>query len=507
MNFRLNRAILVPLVLKELLGDPDFGGSKVGQGKRVILEYSSPNLGKPMHVGHIRSTLIGDSLARILGFTGHDIFRLNYLGDIGLHMGKLMAAYDRWGDRSRLIAQPMQEMLDLYVRFHEEEAKDPSLTSEAAALLGGFETRDESVVGMWDLIRENSLQAFNRVYDMLDVTFDEITGQSFFTEPGKRIIQTALEKGIARRLDRTIDAAAAVADLEDESELAAGGVVVPLEKHGLPDKVVLRSDGTAIYSTQDLGAAVARYERFEFDSMVYIVGAEQKLYFQQVFKILEIFGFEWVDRCIHIPFGHIRMETGKMSTRAGNVVFLEDVLTRAIERAKEIAIEKVSKDIDLDAGEVEKIARAVGIGAMKYAILSTEHVHEVRFSWESALNFEANSAPYIQYTHARASRLLERSKQALVEDVDVGAVTDAEFGIVKILDSFPDVVEECASRRRMVPLCQYLNSLANAFGTYYHDTRILGSDQEHFRVTLTGAVKQVLGTGLGLLGVEAPERM
>ena len=509
VNLSLNRQLATDMTLRNALEDTSFGSSDVGQSKFVVVEFSAPNTGKPMHVGHIRSTVIGDSMSRCLMFTGHRVHRLNYTGDIGLHMGKVMAAVERWSSPETLKQQPMEEMLDLYVRFNAEADSDPSLAFEAQTVLREFEEGNEDVLKTWKLIRDVSMDTFEPVYDTLDVQFDEVTGQSLFIDAGKRVVAEALEKGVARRLTEgaTASGSAIVDDLEDEAEVAEGAVIAVLEGHGLPDKVILRSDGTATYSTQDLGAAVSRHKTLGFDSMIYVVGDEQRLYFQQIFKILELLGYEWVSDCVHIPFGHLKLEGSKMSSRLGNILSLDEVLETAIRRAAEITESKDSGDFTEE--EISSIARDVGISALKYSILSTEHIKEVDFSWKSALDFEANSAPYIQYTHARASRLLAR---ASIEESPApprvpAQISDHEFTLIRRIDEFPDVVLDCAVSFRIHRLAHYLSALSNAFGDFYNSERIFGSPEQEYRLALTAVVKNVIGTGLGLLGIAAPEKM
>ena len=509
VNLHLNRQRAAEMVLHEVLAQPNYGSSDVGGGKLVVVEYSGPNVGKPMHVGHIRSTVIGDSQANVLAFTGHRVHRLNYTGDIGLHVGKVIAAFDRWSSADALAERPMEEMLELYVRFNAEAESDPSLASEAQAVLRAFEEGNEKVLATWKLIRDLSMEGFERVYDILDVRFDEVTGQSLFIEDGKGVVEEALEKRVARRLKQDVpsSSAAIVADLEDVTEVAEGAVIAMLEPHGLPDKVILRSDGTATYSTQDLGAAVARRDNLEFDSMIYVVGDEQRQYFEQIFKILELLGREWVHDCVHIPFGHLKVEGSKMSSRLGNIISLEDVLATAIHRASEIAKSKDGRVFTEE--EISSIAKAVGIGALKYSILSTEHVKEVDFSWESALDFDSNSAPYIQYTYARASRLLARAfmEESPPPPQVPAQISDHEFALIRQVDEFPDVVLDCAVSFRVHRLAHYLSGLANSFGDFYNGERIFGSPEQEFRLALTAAARNVIGTGLGLLGITAPEKM
>ena len=509
VNFSLNRQLATEMTLRKALTDPAFGSSDIGQGRLVVVEFSAPNTGKPMHVGHIRSTIIGDSVSRCLGFTGHRVHRLNYTGDIGLHMGKVMAAYERWSDPRALKERPMEEMLDLYVRFNTEASSDPSLASEAQIVLREFEEGNEDVLKTWKLIRDASMDTFEPVYDTLDVQFDEVTGQSLFIDAGKRVVAEAVEKGVARRLTEGAASSDAtiVDDLEDETEVSEGAVIAVLQRHGLPDKVILRSDGTATYSTQDLGAAVSRRASLGFDSMIYVVGDEQRLYFQQIFKILELLGYEWVSDCVHIPFGHLKLEGSKMSSRLGNIVSLDEVLATAIRRAAKIAESKDSGDFTEE--EINSIAKAVGIGALKYSILSTEHIKEVNFSWESALDFDANSAPYTQYTHARASRLLARAMMADSPPPPQvpSQISDHEFALIRQIDEFPDVILDCALNFRIHRLAHYLSGLSNSFGDFYNSERIFGSPEQEFRLALTAAVKNVIGTGLWLLGIAAPEKM
>jgi arginyl-tRNA synthetase len=507
LNFHLNRCATMDAVLNKVVADPDsFGSSQVGKGKTVVIDYSAPNLGKPMHVGHIRSTIIGDSLIRLLQFIGYKTHGINYLGDIGLHIGKVIAAYELWGNSSKLRDDPITEMLDLYVRFNKAEEENPTLVDMAKKTLEKLEAGSTHEVAIWNLIKELSLEAFNRVYALLDVKFDEVSGQSYFTEAGKRVVQRALELNVAH-YEKVVETKISMDAEESEEELGLGGVVVQLEPYGLTNKAILRGDGTAIYATQDLGVAVERYKRFEPDQILYIVANEQSLYFQQIFKTLDLLGYEWAKHCHHISFGLIHLAGERMSTREGRVVFLEDVLLEAIRRARELTVKKMEESVTTPDIDLDQLARDIGVGAIKYSILSIDNNRDIYFSWESALNFNSNSAPYIQYTHARASRVLERAGRVPDNLHCEHDVSEVEFNLAKQLAEFENTVLDAASKYNPSIIARYLDSLANSFGVFYDRHRIIGSSEEGTRLALTFAVQKVLKSGLGLLGIAAPERM
>ena len=354
INFHVDRTRFVQRTLQSVLTEGErYGSTTMGEEKLVVLDYSAPNIGKPLHVGHIRSTILGDSLVKLLQFSGFRTHGINYLGDVGLHIGKILHAFKTKGSVERLQENPEKELLDLYVGFCKEEEGNPELTQQAQRQVQLVEGDDPETMKLLRVITQYSLEAFDRVYKLLDVSIDETTGQSHFSSKGKEIVLEGERKGIIERTDK-------------------GALVARLGQFNLPDKVVLRSDGTAIYSTQDIGSAVSRYEEHQFDRMLYVVGQAQGDYFKQLFTILKMMGHTWADRCEHVGFGLINLQEGKMSTREGTVVYLEELLLKAVDRARQI-IEEKNPALE----RKEEAARAIGVGAVKYQVLSVDKIKDM----------------------------------------------------------------------------------------------------------------------------------
>lgn len=488
LNFYLNRERLIQRTLQEILETEDqYGSNNLGEGKKVVLDYSAPNIGKPLHVGHIRSTILGDSLVKLLKFSGYDTYGINYLGDVGLHIGKILSAYKKEGSLERLQNNPEGELLNLYVSFCKREEKDDSLTDLAKSEVRLVEEKDPATLQILETISRFSLIAFDRAYQMLNVSFDETTGQSNFSEKGKDIVHKALEKGIAKKTDD-------------------GALSIELKNFDLPAKIVLRSDGTAIYSTQDIGAAVSRYEQHHFDRMLYIVGDAQALYFKQLFTSLEVMGYPWARQCEHVGFGLINLEDGKMATREGKVVYLEELLLKAVAKSREI-IEKKNPQIK----DKEEVSRIVGIGAIKYQILTIDPIKEIGFSWSSALNFDGRSAPSIQYSYVRANSILEKSGSSEKKEYSF-RVQDLsnkeEYVLIRKMALFPKVVETAVKSLKPSFIANYAYDLSGQFNRMYSSVRMLDSpDQLESKMAMVKSYQTVIRNSMKLLGIELPIEM
>jgi arginyl-tRNA synthetase len=517
INFYIDDSKLIKYTLDEAFKGKDYGKSDIGQGKLVVIDYSAPNFGKPMHVGHIRSTILGDSLIKVLNFVGYKTQGINYFGDIGLHMGKLIAAYQLWGNPSEIEADPEKAMLDLYVRYTKleteekekygikevkrtesidfdeenkesaEEVQQAPATKQAQQILEKLESGDPELIAIWQKIGAWSQVAFNRVYDLLDVKFDETVGQSNFTQLGKEQVWKA------RRLDVA-------------HTTSSGAIEAALADEGLPNKIILKQDGTALYSTQDLGAATNRFEKYKFDKMVYVVAYEQNTYFKQIFKLLEKMGYNWAKDCYHYSFGLISLEEGKMSTREGNVVFLEEVLNKAINLSKQ-EIDKRNPNLQ----NKENVAKTLGIGAIKYMILSVDPIKDIAFSWSRALDFDSNSAPYIQYACARANSLLRKAGDFPKTLDNYVLEMPQEKDLVKKIAQFPLLVETAAQPPyKLNILANYATVLATSFNQFYKDVPVLTAENnqtKYSRLILVDAFKTTLENTLGLMGIHAPEQM
>jgi len=499
LNFKLDDAAFLGRVFEDFEEQGErYGSSQQGVGKTVVIDFSAPNIAKPFSVGHLRSTVIGDAIGRILRFLGYTVIGDNHIGDWGTQFGKLMYAFDLWGDRDKVAANPIEELLALYVRFHDEAEKEPAMEDEARAWFTRLEQGDARAEELWKWFRELSLEEFTRTYQLLGVEFQEVLGESFYNNRLEGVVQEAFDKGIATW---------------GELEAKGGGegtekvALIHLDEHGIDTPLLIqKSDGSSLYATRDLATIQHRVETWDPAEILYVVGGEQKLYFRQVFKAAELMGYG--TRCEHVPFGLIRLPKGRMSTRKGRVIFLEDVLNEAIRRSEEIL-----EDRDLSADEKKEIARIVGVGAVKYADLSQTRTKDVLFDWEKMLNMQGDSAPYLQYAYVRIRSILRRAEDGASSAslVDPSLLTEAqEISLVKSLARFPEVVRTAGAGSFPHVVAGYLISLAREFSSFYKNVSVLKAETPALvatRLHLARLTARVLRTGLGLLGIECPERM
>ncbi|MBN7774232.1 arginine--tRNA ligase [Clostridium aminobutyricum] len=492
VNMYLSRKGFVQDVVSAAVAEAEsFGRSELGKGKTVIVEYSSPNIAKPFHIGHIRSTVIGNSIYKIYDFLGYDTVRINHLGDYGTQFGKMIVAYRKWGNKEDVINAPIKTLLEYYTKFHVEVENDPSLDDEARAVFTKLENGSPEEVALWQWFRDESLKEFSRVYTMLGIEFDSYAGESFYSDKMGRILDWLKDK-----------------DLLVASE---GAQIVDLEPYGMSPALITKKDGSTLYITRDIAAAVYRKETYDFYKNIYVVASQQNLHFQQWFKIVELMGCEWAKDCVHIPFGLVSLEEGTMSTRHGRVVFLEDVLTRAVEQTKEIILEK-----NVNTDNVEETAAQVGIGAVMFQELSNSRIKDYVFSWNKVLNFEGETGPYVQYTHARAVSILRKAgdeavqKAKEVSALDMSFVLgDSAYELTKLLYGFPQVVVEAAEKYEPSVVTRHIVDIAQNFNRFYHDEYILVDNEAEklAKIALVIAAKNTIKNGLHLLGIQAPEKM
>ncbi len=486
INFIINKEIFARTVIEEVIKKGDmFGSSEIGGGKTVIVEFSSTNIAKPFHIGHIRSTAIGSALNNIYKFIGYNTVAINHLGDYGTQFGKQIVAIKAWGDKSIIESNPIPELLKLYIKFHEEAEKDPKLEDEAREWFKKLEENDKEATELWQWIKDVSLMEFNRVYDMLGIKFDSYAGESFYSDKMPGVLEEMREKELLVK--------------------SQGAEIVDLEPHGMPTALITKKDGSTLYITRDIAAAIYRKNHYDFYKNIYVVGSQQNLHFKQWMKIIELMGYEWGKDCIHIPFGMISLEEGTMSTRKGRVVFLEDVLKKAVEKTKEIIS---NKNPNLE--DKEKVVKEVGIGAIVFQELSNNRIKDYVFSWDRTLNFDGESGPYVQYTHARASSLIRKAGLDYLDNINFKLLSEKEaMELIRILNKFPDVVIDSARKYEPSVVTRYVIDLAQAFNKFYHDHPILVDDVElqRARLALVHTVKQTIKNGLKLIGVAAPERM
>lgn len=488
LNFFLDAPALGRKVLQRIFREgAAYGGSAAGAGRTVVIDFSSPNIAKPFSIGHLRSTVIGHSLYLLFQALGYRCVGVNHLGDWGTQFGKIIVAFRRWGEEDALRADPVDHLFQLYVHFHREAEANPDLEEEARTWFKRLEEGDGEATLHWSRFRELSLHSYEEIYRLLGIRFDHYHGESHYNDMLEDTIRLVQEKGIAR-----------------ESE---GALIVDLEKHGLPPCMLRKKDGATLYVTRDIAAAIYRYNTFNFDRALYVVGAEQKLHFAQLFKVLELLGFEWADRCVHVPFGLIRFKGGRMSTREGKVVLLEEVLQRAIGLARDI-IEEKNPDL---AGK-EEAARAVGLGAVRFGDLGNDRIKDIEFDWNKVMDFTGETAPYIQYSHARICSILRKAGSFSREEAWGAAALlqeEEEKGLIKALATLPERVEAAAEGYRPSLVARHLVEVAREFNRFYHRCPVLGSagPLQDARLLLIDATRQVLANGLGLLGISAPEEM
>lgn len=492
VNMFISRENMAQQVVSQVLADGEnYGRSTIGEGKKVIVEYSSPNIAKPFHIGHIRSTVIGNSIYKIYDFLGYDTIRINHLGDYGTQFGKMICAYRRWGSKEDVEREPIKSLLSYYTKFHEEAEQDPSLDDEARAIFTRLEHGEPEEVELWQWFREESLKEFNRVYKMLGIEFDSYNGESFYSDKMPRIVQELADSGIM--------------------EKDQGANIVRLDEYGLSPALITKSDGSTLYITRDIAAAVYRKETYDFYKNIYVVASQQNLHFQQWFKVLELMGYDWAKDCVHVPFGLVSLESGTMSTRKGKVVFLEDVLNGAVDKTREIIIEK---NPDLDEESIEEIAKAVGIGAVVFNELSNYRIKDYVFSWDHVLNFEGETGPYVQYTHARLCSIMRKAGEetvaAAAAGFDASKLTgDSAHRLITLIYQLPEVILEAGEKYEPSIVTRHIVDIAQAANKYYHDEHILVDDEAEktARVALVTAAETAIRNGLGLLGMKAPERM
>ena len=488
LNFFFNKAMFISdTVTAARKAGEDWGKSEMGNGKTVLVEYSSPNIAKPFHIGHLFSTAVGNSLARIYKFLGYDVESLNHLGDWGTQFGKLISAYKRWGDAKLIEKDPINELLKIYVKFHEEAEKDPSLEDEAREYFKKLEDGDAETTELWKYFKDQSLVEFKRVYDMLGVSFDSYNGEAFYSD----------------KMDEVVEMLRA-ADILTESE---GAQVVDLSDMNMPPCIILKSDGATIYATRDIAAALYRHRTYNFDKNIYVVGLPQSLHFRQIFETMKRAGWEWSKDCHHVGFGLVKLPGKSMSTRHGDVVFLEDVLNESIEKTRSI-IENNGANVD----DIDDVSKKIGIGAILYTFLKNSREKDIVFSWDTMLDFDGESAPYCMYGYARGKSILRRAEGIDYSTADLTkAVSDDAYTLVKLINSFGDAVKDAADKNEPFYVNRYVTGLVKAFNKFYNTNPIMRDDVDEetkkARLAIVDATCTVIKSALYLLGIEVVESM
>ena len=487
INFFTDKSVYAAEVMESIakMGE-NYGTSEEGKGKIIVIDYSSPNIAKPFHVGHLRSTVIGSALYKIFEKMGYECVGVNHLGDWGTQFGKLIEAYKLWGSKEEVEEKGISELTRIYVKFHEEAEKDPSLDDRARAWFVKMQDGDEEAITLWKWFYDISIKEFERVYEKLGVKFDHYTGESFYNDKMAAIVDELKEK-----------------KLLTESN---GAMIVDLEDAKMPPCLIIRTDGGTLYATRDITAAIYRKNTYDFDKCIYVTAIDQNLHFAQWFKVIEKMGYDWSKDLVHVPFGLVSLEDGKLSTRKGKVVLMEDLLDEAVKKTMGIINDK-----NPDLPDKEEVAKEVGIGAVIFDDLYNGRIKDIVFSWDRMLNFDGETGPYVQYTHARACSVLKKAEYVKgTAPIDYSVLTDdASVDVCKMLANYSAKIKEAASRYEPSVIARYLVDLSQAFNKFYHDNVILTDDENvrNARLAVVDAVRLVIKSGLEILGIKSPERM
>lgn len=464
----------------------DFGYSSEGEGKTICIDYSSPNVAKNFHVGHLRTTIIGNSLYKIFSKLGYHVERINHLGDWGTQFGKLIVAYKKWGSKEEVEEKGIEALMAIYVKFHEEAEKDDSLNDQAREWFAKMEHGDEEALAIWQWFVDISLVEYKRIYNLMGIDFDHFTGESFYRDKTQNVVKMLQD-----------------ANLLVESD---GAYIVPLDEYDMAPCLIMKKDGSSIYATRDLAAILYRKETYNFDKCLYVTGLEQKLHFAQVFKVIELLGFDYYNNLVHIPYGLVSMEGGKLSTRSGNVIYAEEILHESINKIYEIINEK-----NPDLPNKNEVARQVGVGAIMFNDLYNQRIKDVIFNWDKILNFDGETGPYVQYTYARCASVFRKAENVeLPDQIDYSVLTDeVTMNLLKDISRFPTVIKDAAIKYEPFMIARFAVSVSQHFNKFYHDCQI-NVEEENIRYARLKVVKvtmDVIKSALALLGLECPEQM
>lgn len=472
--------------LEKMSSDENYGKSSEGEGKTIVLDYSSPNIAKPFHIGHLRSTVIGQSIKNIYKFCGYNCVGVNHLGDWGTQFGKLIVAYKKWGSKEEIESRGIDALTEIYVKFHEEAEKDPSLNDEARAAFTKMEQHDKEYLDLWKWFVHISITEFKKTYELIGADFESWNGESFYFDKTDRVIAELREKNLLSADD--------------------GAEIVRLDEYNMPPCLILKSDGSTIYATRDIAAAIYRKETYDFDKCIYVTSAGQSLHFAQFFKVIGLMGYDWAKDLVHVPFGTVSIEGAKLATRTGNVVLLEDIFRVATQKTLEIINEK-----NPGLENKEQVASAVGVGAVIFHDLSNNRIKDVNFVWDEVLNFDGNTGPYVQYTYARCSGIIDKANAAGIYGTGEFKFTDeSETALVKTLKNFPDKVQQAKNDLEPSVIARYLLDVCADFNRFYHDCPVLKAEDDavkNTRVALVKASANVLNNGLALIGLKRPKNI
>lgn len=481
INIFLNKLLVTKDVIAQIMIDPEEYGKKEFKQRSIVIDFSSPNIAKPFSMGHLRSTVIGNALANIAEKNGYNVVRVNHLGDWGTQFGKLIVAFRLWGEKERVEQAPIEELLKLYVKFHDEAETNESLNVEARSAFKALEDMDPEAMELWTWFKSASLQEFKQIYDQLYIEFDTYEGEAFYNDKMQPVVDELKQKQLLTESD-----GANVVELED-----------------MPPCLITKQDGATLYATRDLAAAFYRQAHYEPSKVFYVVGNEQTLHFKQIFQVISKIGYQWSENLRHVPFGMMLKDGKKMSTRKGRVILLKDVLKEAVETASRNIEEK-----NPTLNNKQEVAEQVGIGAVIFNDLKNFRLNDIEFSLSQMLNFEGETGPYVQYTHARIHSVLEKAKFTASNEITIKELEDSAWGVIKLLQQYPQVITESFEQVDPSLIAKYVLQLARMFNKYYANTKILVEDeQRESRLLLCFAVATVLKDGLKLLGIKSPESM
>ena len=485
LNIFMNRTKYIQYWIDKMK-EPEFGIVKNGSGKTICMDYSSPNIAKNFHVGHLRTTVIGNSLYRIYEKLGYKVVRINYLGDWGTQFGKLIVAYKKWSDEATVKEKGIEELLRIYVKFNTESEKNPELVDEARQWFVKMEQNNEEAIEIWKWFKEISLLEFTRVYELLGVSFDSYDGESFYRDKVPSLVEELKNKGLLK-----------------ESQ---GANIIDLSDYDMSPCLITKSDGGSIYHSRDIAAILYRKENYGFDKCLYVTGVEQSLHFKQVFKAIDVMGYDWADTLIHVPYGLVSLEGEKLSSRNGNIIYAEDILNEAIERAYHLI-----EDKNPDLPDKEEAANKVGVGAIIFHDLFNQRIKNVDFSWEDVLSFDGTTGPYVQYTYARAKSIIKKNKDVVeYERIDCNVLTeDMGYALIKALSGYEEAIEKAAERYEPSVIARYLVSVATSFNRFYHECPILQAEEKtkQARLILVDLAQRMILDACSLLGMSCPEEM
>lgn len=486
LNFFVDNKVMSATVLDEARDD-NFGKSDMGNGKTICIDYSSINIAKPFHIGHLGTTAIGGSLYKLFKNLGYNVVGINHLGDWGTQFGKLIVAYDLWGDKEKIEKGGVEALQEIYVKFHQEEVEHPELTEQARAWFAKIEQGDQRALEMFYWFKDITLKEVDKIYKRLNVTFDSYNGESFYNDKMQPVLDELEAKGLIKESD--------------------GAKIVDLDEFGMAPCLLVKADGATLYATRDLAAAFYRKNTYDFYKSLYVVAYQQNLHFKQFFKVLDLMGYEWAQDCVHVAYGMVSLAEGSMSTRKGNVVWLSKVLDAAVAKAKSIIEEK-----NPDLADKDEVAEKIGVGAVMFSALQNGRIKDITFSLDKVLNFEGETCPYLQYTYARTNSVLAKAGNAINAKAtpDYASLDNAESKeLIKLINRYPNIIKDAAEKYEPSILSKYLIDLAQAYNKFYFEHRILNEETSRQlpRLFATDATNKIIKNGLSLLGIDVPAHM